>query len=198
MTTLDALCTDVFLGSLLPFLNVRDLGNLACVSQSVRIMADDNAVWRRLHHGMRKKTQCIVSTSVHCWPRNWSSCQRFGPQLPRGIWMAAGVPCDAIHHYTASSLGEVSKPPCVNYKNFKRAYAKMVLSRLGKFTNASERHLRQLEMDERECYTRLVRIQEEKDGALKRKHGPAKFRAILALPPSTPAHLKPAKKCRIR
>jgi hypothetical protein len=182
------MCEDVFLGVLIPFLNVPDLGNMACVSHKMRAMIDDNKVWRRLYLGLREKNYRIGPNSVHEWPQRWYSCQRF-PQLSKSAWENAGRPCNIIHHYKTSSLEEEEKRSCVNYRNFKRAYARMVFSRISKFTLASERNLKRLRLQEMEIYHRLAMVEEEIERVVKRRRAPSMFNAILSLPPSTPPHL---------
>jgi hypothetical protein len=98
-----------------------------------------------------------------------------------------------IHHYELSTLGVKSKA-CVNYRNFKRAYARLAWSRVGKFTESSERKLIRLGEREVECGLELAHLREEKERLLKRKAAPSQFRAILSQSCSPPVHLKASRR----
>ncbi len=190
---METLCNDVYLNSFSTFLSVRDLGVLGCVSKMMRVMADNNEVWRKLYLDFRKKSFSILPTSVHIGSKRWFFCRYNGS---REEWTAAGKPCSQLSHYQHHTLAENQKK-AVNYHNFKRAYAKTAYARVTKFTRSSLNHICYLR-DRQEQFRREILIMEDDiQSALKRARAPADFKDILSLPPSTPPHMKQQRK-RIR
>lgn len=190
---MESLNKDVYLDALLPYLTARDLGTVACASTRMRVVADTNEVWRRLYMAMRKKTFSITPTSVHHIPKRWYWCTSPVPMERRSQWMDAGCPCTNLAHYRHDTLME-NQRKAANYHYFKRAYAKTVLSRIGKYTCYSEHRARALVSRQADYFRRIRRMQEEIDEIKKRKRAPRKFETILSLPPSTPPHMKEGSK----
>ena len=118
---------DIFLAYLSPFLEVRDLGTLACTSRALRKLADDNHVWCARYHAARKRTFRIVPTSVHVGPKIYYACTK---GITYEKWQHQGMPCTRVTHYAKETLQEYGHT--VKFQFFKRMYAKRQLTRINR------------------------------------------------------------------
>lgn len=110
-------------------------------------------------------------------------------QVPEHVrWVAAGYPCTNVRHFEHGTLLEVGKR-ATNYHNFKRAYAKTAKSKLRVHTRTSNEVLQRAQWQLEEAQERLQRIKKTYYGMCQ-PGAHLKFAAILALPPSTPPHLR--------
>jgi hypothetical protein len=186
---LDTLSEGILVMTVLEFTTVSDLGNLACCSTYMRIVADNQGLWRRRYVDARKKHFCIGPNSLHQPYRNIWACRFPTPWPPNvnALWAAAGYPCKNLHHFEHETLLEVGKR-ATNYRNFKRAYAKTAKSNLRLRTLGTNHQLRRARYQLSEAQARLDRL-EELDAGRRDPGAHRKFNAILALPPSTPPHL---------
>jgi len=115
--------------------------------------------------------------------------------MAHAVWSDRGFPCTKQSHYWASTLKQDLKET-VNYHNFKRVVAKTSLARIPKFDLPAARHLDGYFQYQQWCWREVVRIESEIALLKKRRDAPANFATILALPSSTPPHMKrkrPAK-----
>jgi len=189
---MDTLPEEVYLDSLFPFLCVSDLGKLACVSRGSRVLADNNDAWRLIYTGCRKRTFSIVPASEHKFVKSWNSC---GSTMAHSVWVDGGSPCTKQSHYRPSTLKQDTKEN-VNYHNFKRAVAKVSLARIPRFDLPAARHLDGYFQYQQWCWREVVRIESEITVLKKRRDAPANFAQILALPPSTPPHMKRTRQAK--
>jgi hypothetical protein len=103
-------------------------------------------------------------------------------------WVAAGRPCTNVHHYDHGTLLEVGRR-ATNYRNFKRAYAKTVKSKLRVHTPNSKQILTRARDALRFARERLELLEEDNECRCQ-PNAHRKFDAMLALPPGTPPHLR--------
>lgn len=192
---METLPEEVYLYWLLPYLQPADLGMMACANRSMRVLADNNEAWRILYIMGRKKSFSITPTSQHRRGKNWYACANANVSPSPEVWVAAGMPCTKLSHYVHSTIVENTKP-AINYHNFKRAFAKATISRIGKFDVQSERHLEELLWRYTVYHSRITELKRQIEQSIKRRSAPAKFKTILALPPSTPPHMRAAKRAR--
>jgi hypothetical protein len=209
---LDTLSEGILVMTVLEFTTVSDLGNLACCSTYMRIVADNQGLWRRRYVDSRKTHFRIGPNSLHQPYRNIWACRftcTFSRTHRNEQWAAAGYPCTNLHHFEHGTLLEVGKR-ATNYRNFKRAYAKTAKSKLRFHTLATNQKLHRaqqqihlarhqlagakarLDRVEKlnvEAKARLVQLEDLNAGRCQ-PGAHRKFDAILALPPSTPPHLR--------
>lgn len=172
-----------------PNLSVRDLGRLAQTGSSLRRLADDNGVWRRLlFDKLSVNILEIVEDSIH--RRIWC---RTRAAFNRGV----GPDCRRRDHYFPETMeSTVRNFKLPNYKYFKRAYAKHVRTSPGKIETAKYNLDTQLRLIERA----REEIRERQKKAREYKRQIDLYNAIgfvVDQPADTPAHLKkPPKKRR--